>query len=79
MIHAQSPVAIRALPDLCLGISSIESFAPADQPGADGKSRPVACPWRVGALRKCVVLAIRINGPRSDFGGSSCRATRSYE
>src|SRR5262249_17926564 len=26
------------------------SFAPADQPGADGKPRPVACPWRVGAL-----------------------------
>jgi len=29
---------------------SVGSFAPADQPGADGKSRPVACPWRVGRL-----------------------------
>src|SRR5262245_30371079 len=37
--------AIRALPDLCRGITfQTGSFAPADQPGADDKSRPVACP-----------------------------------
>jgi hypothetical protein len=82
MIHAQRPVAICALPDLCLRIifqlghlrlpTNLVQMASLGPP-------PAACPWRVGALRKCVVLAIRINGPCSDFGGSSCRAARSHE
>jgi hypothetical protein len=38
---------------------------------ADGKSRPVACPWRVGALRKWVCLRFA-SGPCCDFDGSLC-------
>ena len=80
MVDAQSPVAIRALPDLCLGIifqlGHLRLPTNLVQMASPGPSRAL---WRVGALRKCVVLAIRINGPRCDFGGSSCRATRSHE
>jgi len=71
MIDAQSPVAIRALPDLCLGIilqlGHLRLPTNLVQMASPGSSRA-----RGGRGLGNGVLAIRINGPCCDFGGSLC-------
>jgi hypothetical protein len=76
MIDAQRPVAIRALPDLCVGIIfQLVTCA----------CQPTWCRWQVPARRvrvgrlgnaSCLRFASMVRG---DFGGSSYRAARSHE
>jgi hypothetical protein len=72
MIDAQSPVAIRALPDLCLGIVlQLGHLA----------CRPTWCTWQVrarrvpvavGAIRKCACLRVASIVRAAISDGSLC-------
>jgi hypothetical protein len=75
MINAQSPVAIRALPDLYLGIIFQLGHLRLPTNLVQMASHPGPSRARGGSGRLGNASCLRF----VDFGGSSCRAARSHE